>query len=239
MIDLLRYTFLFWLIVFLHQREVKAMPQDEIHTDAAVIPVQSRIPTSESMMPYYASADYKYQDEAHTKSWLDYLKEILNYLQERLGIKGSFLLTALILAGAAALVWLILILTNTPVKGLFLFSKNSALVSITLKSDSDINNPDLENMLVLYVQHKAYREAIRTSYLLILKQLHDNNLIVWNKNKTNRDYQYELRNHVLLAQFKSLTHHYEYSWYGHFTVDEALFESINSQFTDFKRAVTV
>ena len=142
----------------------------------------------------------------------------------------------LIFAGAVALVWLVIVLTNAPVKGLFIFSRNSALVTMALKSESEINNPELEKMLELFIQHKAYREAIRVHYLLMLKQMNDLNLIIWDKQKTNRDYQKELRNHELLLQFNNLTHHYEYSWYGHFMVDDLLFQSINQQFSEFKRA---
>lgn len=196
-----------------------------------------RVPSPEAMSKYYASEDYNYKEEVKPKSWWDYVKEYLLGWLKRVGLASSHLLGLLIVAGAAALIWLVIIITNTPVKGLFYFSKNSALVSIPLKTESDINNPELESMLALFVKHKAYREAVRVRYLLMLKQLHENKVINWNNHKTNRDYQREMGNHPLLQQFRDLTYHYEYSWYGHFMVDDALFENISQQYSDFKKAL--
>ena len=111
------------------------------------------------MSKYYASEDYNYKEEVKPKSWWDYVKEFLLKWIKRVGLGSSQLLGLLIVAGAAALIWLVIIITNTPVKGLFYFSKNSALVSIPLKAESDINNPELESMLNLFVKHKAFRHA--------------------------------------------------------------------------------
>lgn len=196
-----------------------------------------RVPSPEAMSKYYASEDYNYEEEVKPKSWWDYIKEFLLKWIRQAGLRGSHLLALLTVAGAAALIWLVIIITNTPVKGLFYFSKNSALVSIPLKAESDINNPELETMLALYIKHKAYREAVRIRYLLMLKQLHNNKIINWNNHKTNRDYQREMGNHRLLQQFRDLTYHYEYSWYGHFMVDDTLFENISQQYSDFNKAL--
>ncbi|MBP8789887.1 MAG: DUF4129 domain-containing protein [Breznakibacter sp.] len=232
----LKITLLVLLLIPMLQAKGSLIP--ETQTGKAVESDSTqRVPTSEAMSKYYASEDYNYKEEVKPKSWWDYVKEFLLKWIKRVGLGSSQLLGLLIVAGAAALIWLVIIITNTPVKGLFYFSKNSALVSIPLKAESDINNPELESMLALLVKHKAYREAVRIRYLLMLKQLHENRIINWNNHKTNRDYQREMGNHPLLQQFRELTYHYEYSWYGHFMVDDALFENISQQYSDFKKAL--
>lgn len=235
-----RLTFLVPLFFLLLQANSTNVPatfevgEKTVDTDSLAT---IRMPGEETMSFYLTSKDYNYEQKVKPKTWWDYTKEFLLNWLKRSGLGASQLMVLLIVAGAAALIWIIIIVTNTPVKGLFYFSKNSKLVSIPLKAESDINNPELEQMLELFVKHKAYRDAIRINYLLMLKQLHDKQLINWTNHKTNRDYIREMAKHNLLKEFKELTFHFEYSWYGHFDVDMNQFQNISQLFTNFKMAL--
>jgi len=88
----------------------------------------------------------------------------------------------------------------------------------------------LDEKLNKAIQDKNFREAIRFYYIKLLKELDINNLIKWQAGKTNRDYKKELRNNPIIESFISLSGIYEYSWYGHFEVDESNFQSWQSNF---------
>lgn len=99
-------------------------------------------------------------------------------------------------------------------------------------ADEDIHQQDLEDKLNNAIINKNYREAIRYYYLKLLKELDIHNLIKWEPGKTNRDYKKELNKNPLFDNFNSLSGIYEYSWYGNFMVNEAMFENWQVRFSD-------
>ncbi len=96
--------------------------------------------------------------------------------------------------------------------------------------EEDIYQQDLDERLSTAIQSKNYREAIRFYYIKLLKELDINNLIKWEAGKTNRDYQKELSKNPIFENFINLSGIYEYSWYGHFEVDEFKFQNWQSSF---------
>jgi len=96
--------------------------------------------------------------------------------------------------------------------------------------EEDIYQQDLDEKLSIAIQSKNYREAIRFYYIKLLKELDINKLIKWEAGKTNRDYQKELSKNPIFENFISLSGIYEYSWYGHFEVDENRFQNWQSSF---------
>ena len=97
-------------------------------------------------------------------------------------------------------------------------------------SEEDIYQQDLDEKLSTAIKSKDYRAAIRFYYIKLLKELDINNLIKWEAGKTNRDYQKELKNNPMIENFISLSGIFEYSWYGHFEVDENKFEEWQTNF---------
>jgi hypothetical protein len=70
-----------------------------------------------------------------------------------------------------------------------------------------------------FISDKAYRRAMRALYLSILAGLADQQRLVIERYKSNRDYVTELarREHAepeLLRAFRWCVHHFERSWYG-------------------------
>ncbi len=98
--------------------------------------------------------------------------------------------------------------------------------------EEDIYQQNLDEKLNNAIQNKNYREAIRFYYIKLLKELDINKLIKWEAGKTNRDYQKELSKNSNFENFISLSGIYEYSWYGHFEVDENKFQNWQSSFLD-------
>lgn len=102
--------------------------------------------------------------------------------------------------------------------------------------EEDIHQENIDTKLRDAIHEKNFRIAIRYYYLSLLKQLDASELIRWQLGKTNRDYQRELKDQQILNEFINLSGVYEYSWYGHFEVNEEKFVKWQEGFKDvFKR----
>ncbi len=95
----------------------------------------------------------------------------------------------------------------------------------------DIETADLETWLEQARQQGNWREAVRVHYLLLLRTLHTQEKIHWQKDKTNLDYLNELLHHHLLYDpVRQLTRVYERVWYGEHTLTQNEFEQLAGNF---------
>ena len=95
---------------------------------------------------------------------------------------------------------------------------------------------DFDRLIAEATAARAYRRAVRLLYLKTLKTLAADNLIDWQRDKTNHEYIAELRQPALRSSFAELTFLFEYIWYGDFPVDEGVFDRARSRFTQFGQA---
>jgi len=81
--------------------------------------------------------------------------------------------------------------------------------------EEELHEAELGDYLQRAVQDGNYRLAIRLHYLSVLKELSLRELLVWKKDKTNRQYWQEL-NQVpeLQPAFAQVTRIFEHYWYG-------------------------
>jgi len=84
---------------------------------------------------------------------------------------------------------------------------------------------------------KDYNLAIRYLYLQTLKKLSDNEVILFAPDKTNNKYTEELAGKSYQKEFASLTHNYEYVWYGKFSIALNRYEKLKEQFILFNRTI--
>jgi len=84
----------------------------------------------------------------------------------------------------------------------------------------DIASGNWEALLREAMQAGNTRLAIRYSYMLLLQQLQQADLIQYRADKTNNDYYYELHHTELRKQFRTLSRQYEFAWYGQYPVKE-------------------
>lgn len=115
--------------------------------------------------------------------------------------------------------------------------RNKALardgVEITLDNlEEYLHETDLDRFLRTALAEKNYALAIRLYYLQIIKDLSTKGAISWSREKTNRDYLREMRQHPLSEPFRTATRTFERVWYGNLPLDETLFKSLEP---DFKR----
>ncbi|WP_194777336.1 DUF4129 domain-containing protein [Pararhodonellum marinum] len=109
---------------------------------------------------------------------------------------------------------------------------------INLKTDEElIQHTDLQSLVNEAVSTGNYRLAIRYSYLLVLQQLSQKELIKWQDQKTNDDYLRELKSAALKSDFAKITNMYDFIWYGNFELDEIKYSRAMQTFDRLKNAL--
>lgn len=95
----------------------------------------------------------------------------------------------------------------------------------------EINFPE---SILKFEKSGDFRSAVRYQFLYALKKLSDKKLIIWNPEKTNKDYLAELKVPQLKNQFYDLAYIFDYVWYGEFIIDESSYLKFKNQFQLFK-----
>lgn len=116
------------------------------------------------------------------------------------------------------------------------FSRGSVNIAYTVDQEN-IHEIDFQKSLNDAVASKNYRLAVRLWYLQILKTLSDKKFIDWQINKTNTDYQHEVREKAFAADFNKVTRLFDSVWYGNREVHEDEYFIINNDFESFKSSL--
>lgn len=143
------------------------------------------------------------------------------------------------------LVWLIIIAVFAGIIIFYLAESNVRL--FRRKKDVVIDNgeeePEMpEDIFAIAYQKEIekaerkgdYRMAVRLQFLRLLKELAEKNIIRYQQDKTNMDYLMQVHNTPHYADFFRITRHYEYSWYGQFSVSEAAYRQISNDIIQFE-----
>lgn len=123
----------------------------------------------------------------------------------------------------ACLLFIIYKLFNHEIRGVFI-GKAAANKSVIINEGEDIHEMDFNFLIQEAIANENYKNAIRLSYLKLLKNLTDKDLITWKVDKTNTEYLSELKYHEFYAPFKKTTLVFEYVWYGDFTITKQHFD---------------
>ncbi len=145
------------------------------------------------------------------------------------------------LAGVAALAFVILKALRAD-SGWFFRKKDEEveIAGLELLDTEDIESVDLDVLLEAALHGRRYRDAARYQYLQALQTLTEQELINWDKHKTNLDYLAEVRSADrpnLNAPFADITRLFEWIWYGEFPVDEQRFSRVRARFDLFSEAL--
>lgn len=188
---------------------------------------------------YIKQPAFRYQEEEIPLTWWDkfklwlwdLLRRALNHRETGPLIKWGF-----ILAGAIALVYLMLRLSGVNV--MRLFAKENKHQTGSMETDmEDIHEIDFDGQLQLAIQQPDYRLATRLLYLKSLKNLTDARLIEWQSGKTNIAYLKELKENALKPNFSYLTNQFEFIWYGGFSIEREKFDQLRQEFNTFNKQV--
>ncbi len=101
--------------------------------------------------------------------------------------------------------------------------------------DQFLDETELEGFLKEAVRNKAWSQAIRVYFLMVIQSLSEKKAIAWARHKTNRVYLMEMRTHTLAEPFREATGIYERVWYGNQVVDERTFRTLEPAFQHLLR----
>lgn len=92
---------------------------------------------------------------------------------------------------------------------------------------------DLDKMLADAIENSNYKLAIRIYFLMIIKTLNQNQIIEWQKEKTNKDYLIEMSAHPDYHIFRKLTNLFDKIWYGDTIINSNEYDRIKPYFIEF------
>lgn len=187
----------------------------------------------------YTNKDFNYQEKAiadeltfweKVKQWLaEFFQRLFGGNEESaFNFTGNFLNFMAIVIILIVVYIIVKALINK--EGGWLFSsKGKSLVNEGLFVE-DIHDIDFKKEIEKAKKEGNHRSVIRFYYLLLLKTLADKNLIKWDKDKTNADYLYELKDNQIKSEFDYLSYLYNYTWYGVIEIAPTDFDKMNQSF---------
>lgn len=119
--------------------------------------------------------------------------------------------------------------------GNFLFGKRNKKVDIKDEElHENIHEINFPESILKFEKSGDFRSAVRYQFLFVLKKLSDKKLIIWNPEKTNKDYLAELKAPHLKSDFFDLSYIFDYVWYGEFSISEESYQKFKKQYQSFK-----
>lgn len=100
-----------------------------------------------------------------------------------------------------------------------------------------IKNEDIQALIQKALEAKDYRLAVRYYYLYMLQMMSEKELIDWQIQKTNHDYEDEIKKPDLKKAFAKITQLYDYVWYGDFAIDAPKYQRAEAIFTKLQKAI--
>jgi len=173
------------------------------------------------------------------KQWLsDFFKDLFNIQDAG---QSSRIVDYMIKIGAALIILLVIYFIYKAVindEGQWIFGKSSDKNIIPVTDiESNIHQTDFKALIAEAESKNNYRLAIRYYYLWLLKQLTVEEIIEYDVEKTNSDYQYEIKSKDISEKFAYTSYLYNYIWYGEFSVDQNQFSKAKNAFTNFLNQV--
>lgn len=214
---------------------LKANPQ----TENTVFPKKFK----ENLPSRYKGNEFDYSTSKPKESFFDKLqRKLARLLQSIFGetsLETSSQITSVVIRLFAIIVvgfllyFIVKYLIGT--KGSLFFGKKNKKLEINEEElHENIHEINFPQSIAKFENKGDYRSAVRYQFLFILKKLSDKKLIIWNPEKTNKDYVAELKAAHLKNEFYNLSYIFDYVWYGEFSIDEKSYGKFKNQFHNFK-----
>lgn len=213
---------------------------DSLLTDNAPIKMTDFEPDFQDK---YADSDFNYE-EGRTGSG-NFISRMVNaflsWLQEVFGVEidpdtYELIETILyILLIAVGLYFMVRLLLGQ--KAVALFGGDNTALAPLRTQEEDLSQIDLQALINQALKQSDYRLAVRYMFLKVLKELSGKKLIEWHYEKTNNDYLKELKSPGLKHDFKTVSHLYDYIWYGEFPINEERFLMAQAQFDHLEKTI--
>lgn len=116
-------------------------------------------------------------------------------------------------------------------------SGSSAAIDLE-RIEEELHEAELDDYIQRAVNDGNYRLAIRLYYLSVLKELSLRELLIWKKDKTNRQYWQELSQvPELQTAFAQVTRIFEHYWYGNHEMDAENYAAVVPYFQRLEQQI--
>jgi len=202
--------------------------------------------TFEDLKERYSGEEFIYQRTIKTDGWWTRFKRWLSeFFKSIFDIKDAgqaSKVTDYMINIAAVIICLLVIyfiykaIINK--EGQWVFGKSSDKHIIPVTSvEHNLEETNFEALIASAEENINYRIAIRYYYLWLLKQLNETEIIEYDVEKTNSDYQYEIKDDNLRERFAYTSYLYNYIWYGEFNVDDKQYQKAKNAFTNLLNTI--
>ncbi len=185
-----------------------------------------------------AEPDLQYdRDLQQAPSWWEQFKTWLeDFLSEWFGrgMATFFSANFVYIISAAVVIAAIIILSRGSLNRVFHGAPRS-LGEVTLTNE-DIREMDIEALIREAETNNDLRRAIRLHYLLVLRTLVDQGVLIWSPERTDQDYLAQIKEDALRARFAHIARVFQWVWYGHAEVDATRYATIKRPFLEFEHA---
>jgi hypothetical protein len=166
------------------------------------------------------------------KDWLaSFLDRFVHFSNPQKSANIVFVLLKIIGAIIILIVIYLIVKAVMNKEGKWIFGRNSDKKIIHYDEvEKNLQLIDFEKLIAKTNESGEKRLSIRYYYLWLLKKMSAKELIVWDLEKTNSDYLYELKTTAERDEFEYLSYLYNYIWYGEFELDENTFEKAKTAF---------
>jgi hypothetical protein len=121
-------------------------------------------------------------------------------------------------------------------KGFFKRVVTKGVEEETAEPEADILAQNFDLLIQQSCKLCDYRMATRYQFLKTLQLLRDHNQVDYSADKTNSRYVQELPQHWR-NDFARLILSYEYVWYGNYTLTHQQYESLQQQYSSFRKKI--
>ena len=217
--------------------------------DVAIVDTlaQSKAPEANYVAPVYANRSFKpdfqkkyndedfvYKEQEATKSlWQRFLDWLFGGSKKKSNVNLDWLGPILKVAAFGIIGFVVYLIVRLILnkQGMWIFGRSRGKISYEGEEEAvNIHETDFKQLIEETKAAGNYRLALRYYYLWVLKMLSYREIIGWDRDKTNNDYLYEIKDTTLRRDFEYLSYVYEHSWYGDFPIDERAFAKAERSF---------
>ncbi len=218
------------------KKEKSIFTEKDINVDTSSIEISS---FDKNFKKKYTSEDFIYEFKTPEKNAWDRFKEWLAKIVRNLfsfsNDEASMNFVNLFLKIIAVLIVIFVIYLIAKAilnkEGQWIFGKNSDKKIINYSEiEKNLHLVDFEKLIQNTLQLGEKRLSIRYYYLWLLKKMSETHVIVWDIEKTNSDYLYEIQNQSKKEEFSYLSYLYNNIWYGEFELDDETFQKAKKAF---------
>ncbi len=187
---------------------------------------------------------YEYTTKAEAISWWERFKiwlirkldHFFSSQKAASHFASGLIKTIYIIALLIAVFFIVKALVNK--EGNWIFGRSSDKINVNSSEiEQQLMETDFDILINKAIKKQNYRLAIRYQYLKTLKALSQKEFIIWDFEKTNKDYYYELKDLKIKSQFAFVSYIYNYSWYGEFEVNKSTYDEASQAFEQLFKTI--